>query len=165
MATYTSSARRPKWPSPCWLSATAWAPALSSAVRSFPRLPKRLCSYFEGLAKGKTYPTDVPLGPPRRALLATTVPVPSAGDLVEEATFEGIEALTDREREVLKMISLGMSNKQIGSRLYISEKTVKTHANHVFRKLGVASRLQATLAFQSYQRARRAGGAGRNKKG
>jgi LuxR family maltose regulon positive regulatory protein len=128
-----------------------------------PLLPSRLSTSFEELAKGKIYPTDVPLGSPRRRHLAAELPAPSAGDQVDSATLEGIEALTDREREVLKMIALGMSNKQIGSKLYISEKTVKTHANHVFRKLGVASRLQATLAFQSYQRARRAGGAGRSK--
>ena len=128
-----------------------------------PLLPARLAALFEELAKGKTYPTDVPLGSPRSRGLAAGLPAPSAGDQVDAATLEGIEALTDREREVLKMISLGMSNKQIGSKLYISEKTVKTHANHIFHKLGVASRLQATLAFQSYQRARRAGGAGRPK--
>ena len=58
------------------------------------------------------------------------------------------------------MIALGMPNKVIGSKLFITEKTVKTHANHVYRKLGVTSRVQATLVFQSYQRARRAGGAG-----
>jgi DNA-binding NarL/FixJ family response regulator len=83
---------------------------------------------------------------------------------VDPATMEGIEALTDRERDVLKMIALGMPNKQIAAKMFISEKTVKTHANKVFRKLGVANRLQATLAFQSYQRARRAGGAARPKK-
>ncbi len=124
-----------------------------------PLLPVRLARYFEELAKGKTYPTDVPLGePPGRRLSA--LPTVIAGP-IDIAVLEGIEALTDREREVLKMIALGMSNKQIGSHLFISEKTVKTHTYHVFRKLGVASRLQATLAFQSYQRARRAGGAGR----
>jgi two-component system NarL family response regulator len=58
------------------------------------------------------------------------------------------------------MISLGMSNKLIGSKLYITEKTVKTHANHIYRKLDVTSRVQATLVFQSYQRARRTGGSG-----
>ena len=57
------------------------------------------------------------------------------------------------------MIALGMPNKVIGARLFISEKTVKTHANHIFRKLGVASRLQATLVFQSHQRAGAAGSA------
>jgi LuxR family maltose regulon positive regulatory protein len=129
-----------------------------------PLLPIRLAAYLEELARGKTYPTDAPLGLPPGRGLGAGLPAPAAGDQVNAATLEGIAALTDREREVLKMIALGMSNKQIGSKLYISEKTVKTHANHVFRKLGVASRLQATLAFQSYQRARRAGGAGRRKK-
>ncbi len=129
-----------------------------------PLLPARLARYFETLAEGRTYPTDVPLGSPPGRTGGAALPPPRAGGQVDESTIEGIEALTDREREVLKMIALGMSNKQIGSKMYISEKTVKTHANHVFRKLGVASRLQATLAFQSYQRARRAGGAGRVKK-
>ena len=54
-----------------------------------------------------------------------------------------------------------MPNKQIGANLYITEKTVKTHANNIFRRLGVNSRLQATLVFQSYQRARAAKPAGR----
>jgi LuxR family transcriptional regulator, maltose regulon positive regulatory protein len=129
-----------------------------------PRLPGRWCAWFEELATGKIYPTDVPLGSAPGRGLGPALPPPSAGDQMDAATLRGIEALTDREREVLKMITLGMSNKQIGSKLYISEKTVKTHANHVFRKLGVASRLQATLAFQSYQRARRAGGAGKSRK-
>jgi DNA-binding NarL/FixJ family response regulator len=126
-----------------------------------PLLPARLAADFEELAKGKRYPTDVPLGSSRSRSLAARLPDPAAGGQVDAATLEGMEALTDREREVLKLIALGMANKQIGSKLYISEKTVKTHANHIFRKLGVASRLQATLAFQSYQRARRAGGSGR----
>ena len=129
-----------------------------------PLLPARLARYFEQLAQGRTYPTDVPLGLPPGRGVGTVLPPPLAGGQVDAATLEGIEALTDREREVLKLIALGMANKQIAARLYISEKTVKTHANHVFRKLGVTSRLQATLAFQSYQRARRAGGAGRPKK-
>lgn len=53
------------------------------------------------------------------------------------------------------MIAMGMANKAIGSRLFISEKTVKTHANHIFHKLGVRNRLQATLAFQKHQRVSR----------
>jgi DNA-binding NarL/FixJ family response regulator len=77
------------------------------------------------------------------------------GEALSPEACQGIETLTDREREILKMISLGMPNKVIGAKLFITEKTVKTHANHVFRKLGVSSRLQATLVFQSYQRARR----------
>ena len=57
-----------------------------------------------------------------------------------------------------------MPNKVIGARLFISEKTVKTHANHIFRKLGVSNRLQAALVFQSHQRALAAGTAIRNRR-
>jgi ATP/maltotriose-dependent transcriptional regulator MalT len=137
----------------------------SSFVRTsiVPLLPSTFGRHFEELAAGRTYPTDVPLGVPRRRP-AADLPAPSPGDQVDAATVAGIEALTDREREVLKMIALGMPNKSIGNKLFISEKTVKTHANHIFRKLGVASRVQATLGFQSYQRARRAGGAGRSRR-
>lgn len=125
--------------------------------RIIPLLPGRLQEYFHTLTTGRTYPTDVPLGPSRRRGLAAQAPAPAPTEQLTPAMLEGIEALTDREREVLKMIALGMPNKLIGTKLFISEKTVKTHANHVFRKLGVASRTQAMLVFQSYQRARRVG--------
>jgi LuxR family maltose regulon positive regulatory protein len=122
-----------------------------------PGIPVRLQEYFHRLAQGSVYPTDVLLGAPRRSALAWTgVAQPSNEDLAAEM-LAGVEALTDREREVLKLISLGMPNKLIAAKLFITEKTVKTHANHVFRKLGVSNRLQATLVFQSYHRARRAG--------
>lgn len=117
------------------------------------RLPLRLQTYFRELAEGKIYPTDVSLGWPRRKMVAAQATSLAQGNEVAANVAAGMESLTDREREVLKMVSLGMPNKVIGAKLYISEKTVKTHTNHIFRKLGVANRLQATLAFQSYQRA------------
>ncbi len=119
--------------------------------RVVPVLPERIREYYLDLAEGSVYPTDVELGAKRRRPLrspdAPSPHTPSCGP-----TAEGIEALTDREREILEMIALGMSNKMIGSRLFISEKTVKTHANHVFHKIGVSSRLQATLVYQNHQR-------------
>ena len=126
-----------------------------------PGLPSQLQDYFHDLARGAVYPTDVHLGPPRRRALAWTGVAQSVAEELTPEMLEGVESLTEREREVLKMISLGMPNKLIASKLFITEKTVKTHANHVFRKLGVASRLQATLVFQSYHRARRSGSGGR----
>jgi LuxR family maltose regulon positive regulatory protein len=132
---------------------------LGSFVREtvLPGIPGRLQQYFYRLAHGPVYPTDVSLGRPRSSALTWTGTVqPSSEDLTPEM-LAGVEALTEREREILKMISLGMPNKVIAAKLFITEKTVKTHANHVFRKLGVANRLQATLVFQSYHRARRAG--------
>lgn len=57
----------------------------------------------------------------------------------------GIEPLTDRERDVLLVMARGLSNKEIGSELGISEKTVKVHVSHIFGKLGVFDRTQAVL--------------------
>ena len=55
------------------------------------------------------------------------------------------EPLTERETEVLRLLARGRANKQIGSELFIEEKTVKTHVSSILRKLGVRSRTQAAL--------------------
>jgi len=129
-----------------------------------PLLSDRLSAYFLELAAGRTYPTDMSLGPPRRRPLAANAGSAEVGAVSGSYSGEGIDALTEREREILKMISLGMPNKVIGAKLFISEKTVKTHANRIFHKLGVTNRLQATLVFQSHQRACRAKPAGRQER-
>lgn len=54
-------------------------------------------------------------------------------------------ALSDREREVLRLVGAGLANKQIGTKLGISEKTVKGHLSHIFQALGVTDRTQAAL--------------------
>lgn len=59
--------------------------------------------------------------------------------------LEKQEALTDRERDVVKWVIQGMTNKEIAARLDISDKTVKTHLSNIFSKLKVNRRLQ--LAF------------------
>jgi len=53
--------------------------------------------------------------------------------------------LSIREKEILRTLVLGIRNKDIAERLYISEKTVKTHVNRIFKKLGVDSRVKAIL--------------------
>ena len=59
------------------------------------------------------------------------------------------EALTRREEEVLVAMSRGLSNLEIGRRLFISEGTVRTHVNRLLAKLGVRDRLQAVvLAYE-----------------
>ena len=59
-----------------------------------------------------------------------------------------LDSLTPREREVLVLLARGLSNKAIGEALFVSEKTVKTHAANVFGKLMVTSRTQAALWAQ-----------------
>ncbi len=61
----------------------------------------------------------------------------------------GGPALTERELQVLRGMSRGRSNSEIGRELYLSEDTVKTHARRIFRKLGAADRAQAVaLGFR-----------------
>ena len=62
------------------------------------------------------------------------------------ATRMSGQALTDREVDVLKFLARGRSNKEIGTDLFISETTVKTHVRSIFGKLKVMSRTEAIAA-------------------
>ncbi|MGK5683524.1 response regulator [Actinoplanes sp. URMC 104] len=57
----------------------------------------------------------------------------------------GLDALTGREVDVLRLIARGRSNAEIARELYLSDATVKTHVAHILAKLGLASRTQAAV--------------------
>lgn len=59
------------------------------------------------------------------------------------------EKLTNRENEILELISEGNDNKTIGRKLYISEKTVKNHITNILKKLKLADRTQAAIYYLS----------------
>lgn len=59
-----------------------------------------------------------------------------------QADFDG---LTERELGILKLVGKGLSNKQIGKELYISDRTVQAHLSNIFSKLGVNSRTEAVM--------------------
>lgn len=56
-----------------------------------------------------------------------------------------VEPLTDRERDVIRLLGQGMSNKDIGAALFITERTARTYVSNILGKLGLASRTQAAL--------------------
>lgn len=55
------------------------------------------------------------------------------------------EPLTDRERDVIRLLGQGRSNKEIGAELFITERTARTYVSNILGKLGLASRTQAAL--------------------
>jgi DNA-binding NarL/FixJ family response regulator len=62
-----------------------------------------------------------------------------------KASDDLVEPLTDREKDVLNLLGQGMSNKEIGTALFITERTARTYVSNILGKLGLASRTQAAL--------------------
>ncbi|MDG9927210.1 MULTISPECIES: two-component system response regulator NarL [Pseudomonas] len=85
----------------------------------------------------------------RDVLHGTLVVSPSLTTVLAQAlrTPQGASSLdlTDRERQVLKMIASGLSNKMIGNKLGITEGTVKVHVKNLLHKLGLRSRVEAAV--------------------
>lgn len=113
----------------------------------------RLCEAIRLAARGETF-----LEPSVAAKLVTeftrlasgpvpAAPAPAAAPSPAEAEANAslIEPLSAREREVLRFLAQGLSNKEIGVRLSITEGTVKNHMSQVLGKLGVLDRTQAAL--------------------
>lgn len=82
------------------------------------------------------------------ALIARLLSHPQAGD--PSAVSSDLDVLTPREREVVSLVALGLSNDQIADRLVLSPLTAKTHVNRAMTKLGVRDRAQlVVLAYQA----------------
>jgi DNA-binding NarL/FixJ family response regulator len=75
------------------------------------------------------------------AFAATT---PSAPQREDPATDPGLDLLSAREREVMQLLARGYTYREIGSRLFISVKTVESHASNVLRKLQLSNRNELT---------------------
>lgn len=73
------------------------------------------------------------------------IPLLNSKMIERDIDKEKLELLTKREIEVLKLLSYGFYNKDIGEKLSISERTVKNHISSIFRKIEVADRTQAAI--------------------
>lgn len=81
-----------------------------------------------------------------RKLMAGLLEGEGFTDLKAEEQHPAVkELLTAREREILRLVASGSTNKETAQALFISEKTVRCHLNSIFRKLHVTRRVQATL--------------------
>lgn len=63
-----------------------------------------------------------------------------------------LQELTDREREILALIGTGLTNREIGERIFLSEKTIKHYVTNILQKLQVRSRVEAALLASSHAR-------------
>ncbi|BDM74355.1 DNA-binding response regulator (plasmid) [Streptomyces nigrescens] len=81
------------------------------------------------------------LDPATTARLMSTL----RGEDADEPEASALSSLSPRETEILGLIGEGLTNRQIGKRLYLSEKTVKNHISRMLAKLGVERRIQAAV--------------------
>jgi DNA-binding NarL/FixJ family response regulator len=85
----------------------------------------------------------------RRLLDAYADRLPDLRPPVVSGPGNALSSLTEREREILVEVAAGLSNREIASKLYLAEATVKTHLGRVLAKLGLRDRVQAVVyAYQ-----------------
>ena len=99
--------------------------------------PERIVSFLRGVANGEAALS----GEVARRLLDQVRAGGRLGGGVPEGADSGL--LSKREGEVARLIADGLTNKEIGGRLFISEHTVRSHVKSLLRKLGVSSRRDA----------------------
>lgn len=75
-----------------------------------------------------------------------TVLAPSVAATLVRRTTSGANTITEREVEVLELLSRGLGNKEIARELFVSEATVKSHLSHIYTKLAVDTRAGAVAA-------------------
>jgi DNA-binding NarL/FixJ family response regulator len=102
---------------------------------------RELVRILRAVAEGETYV------PPALAA-SLLLEMQAAGAPVKAGAPGPASELTAREREILEGLAAGLSNKEIGQKLFLSEKTVKHHVTNIFQKLQVRNRVEAALLAQ-----------------
>lgn len=94
---------------------------------------------------------EVPIEVPVEVRVPVAIPVAAPTPFVRDTARQQALGLTARELEILELIAVGLSTREISERLFVSENTVKTHASRLYDKLSAKRRTQAV------QRAREEG--------
>lgn len=114
-----------------------------------PSVTRQLISEFARTAAGTpaAFPAPAALSPP----VSARPPAPASTPTSTPRSGSDIaRLLTEREREVLRLVAAGLSNAEIAQRLYISPATAKTHVAHLLTKLDARDRIQLVIiAYQS----------------
>lgn len=122
---------------------TALERVAGPASRTGAPATRRLCAEYRlNVVEVGDFPRAEPPAPDSRPYGA---PVP---DIEADSPAPG---LSQRQHEVMALVSRGVRNAEIAARLQVSEKTVKNHINRIFRSLGAASRVEAVLIWQRRQ--------------
>ena len=79
----------------------------------------------------------------KEVVVVREIRVPEGGPFALDSEKLKELGITQREHEILGLIAEGLSNREIGERIFVSENTVKTHSSRLFAKLGVNRRVQA----------------------
>jgi len=83
------------------------------------------------------------LAPAIRQAIAGTAFQATSGSVPDDSMLARAAGLTNREIEILRLVTRGLSNKTIARELWVTEQTVKFHLSNVYRKLGIANRTEA----------------------
>jgi DNA-binding NarL/FixJ family response regulator len=110
-----------------------------------PNLARRLLRHFRVDPDSAPVPTEPLLAAPVAELAAPVAPpvaVPAAS-AAASAEDPPLKPLSDREREILQLIAKGVSNSEAARLLNLSKATIRTHLEHIYRKLEVTNRVEA----------------------
>ncbi len=121
--------------------------ALKTGVRAFVLkgvAARELMRILRAVAEGESY-----LPPALASSLLLELHEPAAPP--SQAAQDPLQSLTEREHEILECLGEGLSNKEIGEKLFLSEKTVKHYMTSIMQKLQVRNRVEAALLAQRGQ--------------